>query len=156
MNEFGRGHLTDVMSKVEPLSGCVSKLKARKKVMPHAFGKKKKGNMPFARLKRVQVATHIASELGGAQYQLKPKGELYHIHMTTLAGLTLLVSVRASRVKTKTPNKFKGFDLYCLHKAVVDFQHGNPGAPVKAVSVMVKGSFIDIHVHEEFPRVDLP
>ena len=107
-------------------------------------------------LKRIQVATHIAGLLGGAQYHLKPKGELYHIHMTTLAGTTLLVSVRASRQKTKTPNKFKAFDLYCLHKAVVDFQHGNPGAPVRAVTVMVKGSYIDCHIHEEYHQTDLP
>lgn len=116
--------------------------------MPHAFGKKKRTwNLRYADLKRVQVATHIAFSMGGAQYQMQPHGTLYHIRLETFDGLTMLVRVRTARRKTKRANRFSGFDLYCLNHAVRNFKDANPDAPVRAITVSVWGNSIDCCVH---------
>lgn len=111
--------------------------------MPHSLGFN-----GYARKKRLEVATYYTGQLGGGTYAFPETPCGYDFAITLLDGTVVIVKVKSSRLKTKRPNKFTGFDIFYLEKEWKELREA--GFDVKAVMARTKGNFIKTEVMD-FP-----
>lgn len=97
--------------------------------MPHAIGKsRKQSNYHYGVEKRIQVAYHMKKKLGPGttctMVQSSPLRDHYGVDfiLNTQTGQTILVKVKSQRLRTKTQNRFFGFDFYCLWRCLNEYK----------------------------------